>query len=138
MRAYTLNSPQAAARVLALMLIADGNVCDAELRTLNRLHAEQRLGLPVGGLDDILRELCEDIYTGTRHESLCLEIFDEGAMRGLMAEVTDPWLRSEVLTLAHAAAEADQHLAQGEGLVLAAAEKYWCLKASTRPLLHIG
>ena len=40
MRNYPRNSPLAAGRVLALMLIADGNVCASEIRVLKQLNAE--------------------------------------------------------------------------------------------------
>ena len=45
MRTYQNNSPQAAARIVGLAMLADGNVCKAELDVLDRLGAHQQLGL---------------------------------------------------------------------------------------------
>jgi hypothetical protein len=37
MRSYPRNSPEAAARIVALVLICDGHVCRSEVETLHRL-----------------------------------------------------------------------------------------------------
>jgi hypothetical protein len=132
MRAFPANSPQAAGRVLALLLIADGNVCASEIGTLTRLGAEPRLGLPEGGLSLLLRDLCEDLLMVSAQAGPLIEQVDGATLRSLMAEVTDPDLRDAVLTLAHAAAQADGHLAEGEAFVLAAACRYWSLEPERR------
>ena len=128
MRTYPANSPEAAGRVLALLLLADGNVCSSEIGTLTRLGAEPRLGLPPGSLGMLLRDLTEDLLMGAAQAGPLIEQVDGATLRSLMAEVSDPRLRDEVLTLAHAAAQADGHLAEGEAFVLAAACRYWALE----------
>ena len=45
MRSYPRNSPEAAARIVALMLISDGHVCSSEFDILKQLGAERELGL---------------------------------------------------------------------------------------------
>ena len=40
MRTYPNNSPQAAARIVGLAMLADGNVCKGELDVLDRHGAE--------------------------------------------------------------------------------------------------
>ncbi len=37
MRSYPANSPQAAARIVALIVVADGDIGDAEIEMLDRL-----------------------------------------------------------------------------------------------------
>ena len=44
MRSYPRNSPEAAARIVALVLISDGNVCRTEIEALQRLEVERELG----------------------------------------------------------------------------------------------
>jgi hypothetical protein len=127
MRSYPHNSPEAAGRVLALLLIADGNVCASEIDALNRLGAERQLGLRDGGLGVLLRDLCEDLLMGGHYSGSLLDGLDGAALRSMMEEVSDLRLRSEVLTLARAAARADEHLAEGEAFVLGAACRYWSL-----------
>lgn len=127
MRSYPMNSPQAAARVLALMMIADGNVCASEMAVLNKLKAEQRLGLPEGGMQIVLRDLCEDLLMAGRHGCSLLEGLDDASIHSIMSEVTAPYLRDQVLELANAVAGADDHWADGELVVLDAACKHWAL-----------
>jgi hypothetical protein len=50
---------------------------------------------------------------------------DEAALASLMAEVDAPAMQRKVLHLASAAAGADQHLADAEALVMAAARRHW-------------
>ena len=57
MRYYPPNSPEAAGRLLALTLIADGHVCHRELDAVERHDFEAALGLPAGGLGEVLRAL---------------------------------------------------------------------------------
>lgn len=45
MRTYPRNSPQAAARIVALAMLADGHVCRSEIEALERCDAAARLGL---------------------------------------------------------------------------------------------
>lgn len=130
MRNYPRNSPLAAGRVLALMLIADGNVCASEIRVLKQLDAEGRLGLPPGGLDVVLRDLCEDLMMGGQCTGSLLASLDAQALRSLMDEVSNERLREEVMSLAQAAASADQHLADAEAFVLSAACRYWSIAPS--------
>lgn len=133
MRSYPKDSPQAAGRVLALMLVADGNVCASEIATLARLGAEGRLGLPEGGLGMLLRELCEDLMMASAHGGSLLDGLDAETLRSLMGEVADPRLRTEVLSLARAATGSDDHLADGEAFVLGAACRYWDVAPARLP-----
>ncbi len=130
MRNYPRNSSLAAGRVLALMLIADGNVCASEIRVLKQLDAEGRLGLPPGGLDVVLRDLCEDLMMGGQCTGSWLASLAAQALRSLMDEVSNPRLRDEVMSLAQAAASADQHFADAEAFVLGAACRYWSIYPS--------
>ena len=45
MNAYPTNSPEAAARVLAMAMLADGQYSMTEIRALDRQQAPARLGL---------------------------------------------------------------------------------------------
>jgi hypothetical protein len=128
MRSYPRNSPQAAARIVALVLIADGHVCRSEVDALNKLDAAQALGLEPDAFGPIVHTLCEDLlmcdYTG----GSMLGRVDDSTIASLMSEVDAPLLRATVLGLAVAAARADSHLSEGEQLVLEAARHHWGLK----------
>jgi hypothetical protein len=130
MRAYTLNSPEAAARVLALTLLADSQLCRARLDLLDRLDAPAQLGLPREQLHGVMRDFCSDVllaphmnWQGARH-------LDERSIAELMAEIADPGLRLKLLQLALQVAEADGQVSEGESLVLNAAVEHWGLHAA--------
>ena len=134
MRTYPCNSPEAAARIVALVLIADGHVSNAELDTLNRLDATHMLGLEPDALPGILQTLCEDLQLGAYASGSMVANVDDSALASLMAEVADPVLQRKVLRLALAAARADRHLADGEALVLQAARHHWRPSEATGPV----
>ncbi len=125
MRSFPRNSPEAAARIVALVLIADGHVCRSEFDVLTQLDAAHELGLPPDGLPRAVQTLCEDLLMGSYSGGSLIAQVDESALAALMAEVDDPLLQAKILTLATAAAQADHHLAEGEALVLEAARRYW-------------
>ena len=125
MRSYPRNSPEAAARIVALVLISDGNVCRSEIEALHQLQVEQQLGLAPGAFAQVVHTLCEDLLLGSYSNGAVMHGVDEATLASLLAEVADHDLQAKVLRLAHAAAEADRHLADGEALVVAAAQRQW-------------
>jgi hypothetical protein len=131
MRSYPRNSPEAAARIVALVLIADGHVCRSEFDVLNQLDGPRELGLESDGFPRIVQTLCEDLLMGDYGSGSMLGAMDDRALASLMAEVDAPALQRKVLRLAVAAARADRHLADGEALVLAAARRHWRLGEET-------
>ncbi len=125
MRSYPRNSPEAAARIVALVLIADGHVCRSEFDVFEQLDGPRELGLQSDGLPRIVQTFCEDLLMGDHGSGSMLGAVDDGALASLMAGVDEPELQRKVLRLAVAAARADRHLADGEALVLAAARRFW-------------
>lgn len=133
MRSYPHNSPEAAARIVALVLISDGHVCISEFDILKQLGAERELGLEPQLLPHIVHTLCEELLaTGYETGSLMSNV-DDSALASLMAEISDPPLQRKVLRLSLAAARADGHLADGESLVLEAARRHWKLVDGDEP-----
>lgn len=123
MRSLPKGSPQAAARLLCLILIADGDAAQPEFEMLERLGAAERLGLSREALQLVLRQLCEDLHCSERRRwgrAIDLQTFD-----ALLAEVEAPALRNQVLQLAYAVAIADRRLSDGEAELLARANRQW-------------
>ena len=125
MRNYPRNSSQAAARIVALVLIADGHVSRTEIDALHRLHIEQTLGLPAGGFGQVVHSLCEDLLAAS-HMCGGLSVALEGDnLHSVMDEVDDADLRRTVLRLARAAADSDSHMADAEVLLIEAVQARW-------------
>lgn len=125
MRSYPRNSPEAAARIVALVLISDGHVCRSEVEALQRLRIEPELGLANGGFAPLVHTLCEDLLLGACATGSLTGHVDDATLASLMGEVDKPDLQLKVLRLAEAAAAADRHLADAEAVIMAAARKHW-------------
>ncbi len=127
MRTYPTNSPQSAARIVALTLVADGHVSPAELDALERVDAYRQLGITRPQMQGVLQELCEDLLAA--HQSTWADAchIEPRTLAQWMAEIEDPALRMCVLRLCVAVAEADDHVADGESIVLVSAVENWGL-----------
>jgi uncharacterized tellurite resistance protein B-like protein len=133
MRNYPRNSPQAAARLLALTMIADGNVCRSEVDTLCRLGVEAELGLPPGGLPEVLQTLCEDLLQSAASSGSLTCCIDDAMLDSLLRDVDDPALQRKLVAAIAAATAADGHLADAEQRVLDAMRRCWRIGAHRAP-----
>lgn len=128
MRKYAQNSPQAAARIVALTLIADGDIGQAELALLDDLVVHQQLGLERDALHGVIDTFCEDLLSSKQLELADACPVDEYILADLMGEIDDPTLRRKVLDLCVRLAEVDDQVAEGESIVLSAAVAHWSLQ----------
>jgi len=125
MRSYPRNSPQAAARLVALALIADGHVCRSELDAVRHAGIEARLGLRPGEMGDILQTLCEDLLQAAAPYGAITSGIDEPLLESMFHEVDEPWLQAQVMAAMAAAIAADRHLSEGEQHLMDAARRAW-------------
>jgi uncharacterized tellurite resistance protein B-like protein len=126
MRTYPQDSPQAAARIVAIAALADGHMCSTEARLMESVAFAKALGLQAGEWHAVLRSYCEDVLA---YEPMgwSAAIADSPMIASLLAEVRDPILRRTVVDLCAAVANADSHLAPGESIILKAAAEQWGL-----------
>lgn len=132
MRAYPLNSPQAATRLLAMALVADGHFAMSELKALDRLATPLRLGISPAEMAAVIDTFCEELQATQRSSWGGSAHLDPEIRDHLLDEVRDPVLRAEVRLLCEAIVLADGHLAEGEVKVLDAMAFAWC-ETSARP-----
>ncbi|HEY0957165.1 MAG TPA: TerB family tellurite resistance protein [Roseateles sp.] len=130
MHNYPRNSPEAAARLVALMMIADGNVSPAEVGALRRADAESMLGLPQGGMSVALQTLCEDLLASTTGADGLRWCTSPSLLNTLMQDVDEPALQYKVFAAATSAALADRHLSEAEFLLLKQLADAWRIDAS--------
>jgi hypothetical protein len=125
MRSYPPDSPDAAARIVALALIGDGHLSRAELDALDGCDARRQLGIDSAALHAVVRTLCEDLLacSGGDWTSACT--VDAPTLESILDEIQDPLLRLKVLQLCLAAVSADGHVADGESRVVRAALIRW-------------
>lgn len=127
MRSYPVNSPQAAARIVALTVVADGDIGDAEIKWLDRLAVHEQLGLARHDLHALLDTFCEDLLSSDQLKWADACPVDERTLADLMGEVQDPALRLKLLRLCVELAEVDAQVDDGESSVLVAAVEHWGL-----------
>jgi len=127
MRSYPTNSPQAAARIVALTVVADGDIGVAEIEWLDRLAVHELLGLARPELHALLDTFCEDLLSSDQLKWADVCPVDECTLADLLGEIQDPALRLKLLRLCVELAEADAHVAEGESIVLVAAVEHWGL-----------
>lgn len=118
MRSYPSNSPEAAARIVALALLADGHLSQTEYAALGRHKASQLLGLQDNAMDTVVQHLAEDLMAfGGSHWGGSTSLLDEDAFRSLLHEVSDPSMRMIVLDICAAVTSADHQCETEHGLL---------------------
>ncbi|VTU16244.1 tellurite resistance TerB family protein [Variovorax sp. RA8] len=131
MRSYPLNSPQAAARIVATMALSDGKLCSRELNLIDRFGKAGVLSLSREQLHTVLRDHCQDMALYTSYEwaerGECLP----ESLHRLLAEVQDPLRRAHVLQLCGAIADADAHWSAAERRMIDTVRRCWAQEART-------
>ena len=124
MHTYQNNSPQAAARIVALTMLVDGHLCRSELDVMARMSAHVQLGLQPDELHEIVRTLCADLHAVS---PLTWEPsgLAPATLAAILMEIDDPQLRAKLFDICVAVTAADKHMAEGEKVMLAAASELW-------------
>lgn len=127
MRSYPANSPQAAARILALTVFADGDLGSAETQWLDRQAVHEKLGLARHDLSALLDGFHEDLSSSDFPGGAGACSVDERTLVELLSEIQDPELRRKLLRLCIEVAEVDGWVDEGESIVLSTAVEHWGL-----------
>ncbi len=129
MRSYPKNSPQAAGRLLAVMMVVDGNLATSELQALDRSKIFDHIDLEIGQFQRLLQDLCDDMQSSTVHGSVQLS---NTVIDSLLEEIDDTDLRRKLLQTMWKIADADDWLADGEAVLLARAGTAWSSQTHLR------
>lgn len=122
MRAYPIDSPRAAGRVLALMMVVDGNLAQSELAAMDRSRILRHVDLDEEAFQELMQDLCQDLLTSASHGIVRL---DAGLIDEVLKEIADPDLRRRLLSAMWQIADADGWLADGEAVLLTRASAKW-------------
>ena len=122
MRSYSIDSPHAAGRILALTMIVDGNVDKSELVAMDHTNILEHIDLDRADFHRLLHDLCNDLLTPTSHGTIQLSnvLIDH-----LLAEIESPELRRKLLRAMWNIADADGWLADAEAILLTRASNAW-------------
>lgn len=128
MRTYPRNSPEAATRILALAMLADGHQCASESAVLEKLCVHEQLGLPRQELQSVVHVFCQDLLAcspGLCWADICA--MHPGLLAQLLDEIDDPDLQRKVMNLCTTLVHADAHVSDSESRVLTLALRHWGL-----------
>jgi len=133
-RRYPRNSPQAAANIVALALISNGEVKPSEVAVLEAMRIHEQLGLTRQEWHDVVHELCIDLLGSATHGTDCQ--IDGRMIERMFADVDDVTLQRVVLRLCTAVVNADGQIDDGESIVVLAAINHWGLHPDEHELLE--
>lgn len=127
MRSYPRNSPQAAARVVALTVLADGHLGHQEIDALRRIDVAGRLELSQAEFMGVVQAVCDDLMATSPQHWSGIQHLSRTELKQMLDEVDDVGLRLIVLEICAALCECDQHLADAEYEMLCTLADHWDL-----------
>lgn len=128
MRPYSVDSPNAAGRILAMTMIIDGNLAASELAVLNHGKILDHIDLDQAAFQGLLQDLCEDLLTSTLHGAVQL---DNALIDSLLGEIVDPNLQRSLLRAMRSIVDADGWLADAEVGLLTRASNTWSIETNS-------
>lgn len=118
LRSYPRNSAEAAARLVALALIANGRIKAVETAALEALRSHERLRLTRPQWHGVIQDLCADLLGPARcGDEICIS---DDLLDRMLDEVGDERKRRTVLHICSAVVHADCQVDDGESFVLLA------------------
>ncbi len=127
MRSYPRNSPQAAARVVALTVLADGHLGHQEIDALQRIDVAGRLDLSQAEFMGVLQAVCDDLMASSHRHWSGIQHLPRTELKQMLDEIDDVGLRLIVMEICAALCECDQNLADAEYEMLCTQADHWDL-----------
>ncbi len=127
MRSYPRNSPHAAARVVALTVLADGHLGHQEIDALQRIDVAGRLDLSQADFMGVLQAVCDDLMASSHQHWSGIQHLPRTELKQMLDEIDDVGLRLIVMEICAALCECDQNLADAEYEMLCTQADHWDL-----------
>lgn len=116
MRVYPENSPEAMARVIAMMIVADAHIDDREIAVLDTANAFAKLGIARKAFMNVARDYCADLVDAAEAKG-STALLDPARTDHVIASVTIREQRLIVAGLLLAVVSADRVHDAGELLL---------------------
>lgn len=126
---YDTNSPEAVARVLAMLMLSDGHVDRRELKALERTMAYSRLGMAKSVFSRVAQDYSAELaaWTADRDDYLVTQHDDPTRIDAALQAITDPVRRRLLAQVCAAVIFADDDLHPGEERIYARMAQLWHL-----------
>lgn len=125
MHTYTINSPEAVSRILALTMIVDGHLSPSEIRAMHHSKYLEQVSIDDDTFDRTLRELCEDLLDAAANRRAGMVEIDPQLMNALLLDLRDPLLQIRVWRAMVDIVHADGHLDGREATLVRRAARAW-------------
>jgi len=113
MKAYAKNSPEAVARIVAMMMITDSNLDDSELAVMDELRIYDILGISRGEFSKVMQDYCGELLSAGGNDGK-IRLVDRDRINAIVDLVDDPRKRVEVCEMMLNIAKADGKLDDSE------------------------
>ncbi|WP_200906458.1 TerB family tellurite resistance protein [Gulbenkiania mobilis] len=124
MRPYSPNSPEAMSRLLAMLIVTDGNLDQHEIEALDALHVYEVLGLSRKDFMQVLVDYCNDISDEAEQDGT-IHLIDLPRVDRLLEDVTDRNRRILLCALALDLSKADGTISESEMTLLRYMMAHW-------------
>jgi uncharacterized tellurite resistance protein B-like protein len=127
MKMYSLNSPEAMARVVTLMIVTDGHIDRREIEKLDQLNAYGQLGLERKAFMAVARDYCSELVAEAEANGSCA-LLDPQRTDRVISCVNAPDQQRVVVKLLRSVMNADQQQRSSELVVMNHILERWKLQ----------
>lgn len=127
MRSYRRNSPESAARIVSMVLLADCHVSRDEMDALKRHDIPHRLDLSHPHFMLVTQQLCDDLRTHAEMPWQGAQALPTSGWHAMLDEIDDTGLRLILLDLCATLVESDHHIDLGEQTLVHSMADHWHL-----------
>ncbi len=126
MKTYPTDSPEAMARVLAMVMLADAKLDDRELEALERLDLLRLIGLGRDHFSRVVQEYCDDLRAAGAAGGK-INLMDRPRIDAIVDAVQDPRKRTDAASMALILMKADEQFHDAELALLRYTMERWGL-----------
>lgn len=106
MKTYPIDSPQAVARLIAMVMITDARLDDREIDALERLHMLRLMGLSRDEFSAVVRAYCDEVVAAGSRDGK-VDLMDRARIDAVVDAVQDPKKRLDAASMALVVMKAD-------------------------------
>jgi hypothetical protein len=127
MKQYSLNSPEAMARVVTLMIVTDGHIDRREIAKLDQLNAYGQLGMERKAFMTVARDYCSELVEEAEANGSCA-LLDPQRTDRVISCVNAPDQQRVVVKLLKSVMNADKQQRSSEQVVMNHILERWKLQ----------
>jgi hypothetical protein len=113
MKTYAKNSPEAIARILAMMMITDAKLDDREIEVMDELRIFDLVGISRSQFSEVVHDYCSELLASNSHEGR-IKLVDQARIDRAIDLVDDPAKRVQVCSMILNIADADGRIEDSE------------------------